>query len=59
MLFWTVVLFIAYSLVYFIFSQIKMKRLQNDIVALKVNLYEKNHQVQRKAKPHYQSEFVG
>ena len=59
MLFWTVVLFIAYSLVYFIFSQIKMKRLQNDIVALKVNLYEKNHQVQRKSKPHYETKFAG
>jgi hypothetical protein len=58
MLFWTVVLFIAYSLVYFIFSQVKMKRLQNDIVALRVNLHEKHRQVTKKEKPRYESEFV-
>ncbi|MBL7700182.1 MAG: hypothetical protein JNK79_18590 [Chitinophagaceae bacterium] len=47
MLFSTVVIFIAYSIVYFIVSQRKMKRLRNNIVTLNANLQEKNALLQK------------
>lgn len=47
MLFSTVVSFIAYSIVYFIVSQRKMKRLRNNIVTLNSNLQEKNALLQK------------
>jgi hypothetical protein len=59
MLFWPVVFFIAYSIVYFIFSQRKMRRLQKEIAASNVNLREKNRLLQKKAKPYYETEFAG
>ena len=43
MLFWTVVTFITYSLVYFIISQKKIKRLQNANLKLNMSLSEKGH----------------
>ena len=45
MLFWTVVLFISYSLVYFIVSQKKMKRLRNNNVSLSQENNSLLHQV--------------
>ena len=43
MLFWTVVTFITYSLVYFVISQRKIKRLQNANLKLNMNRSEKGH----------------
>lgn len=42
MLFSTVVIFIAYSIVYFIVSQRKMKQLRSNIVTLNASLQEKS-----------------
>ena len=42
MLFWTVVLFITYSLIYFVVSQKKIRRLQNSNLRLSTRL-EKTH----------------
>lgn len=47
MLFSTVVLFIAYSIVYFVVSQRKMRKLRNNIVTLNANLQEKNAYLQK------------
>jgi hypothetical protein len=43
MLFWTVVLFVTYSLIYFVISQKKIRRLQNSNVKLSMSLNEKSH----------------
>lgn len=43
MLFWTVVLFISYSLIYFVVSRRKIRRLQNSNVQLNMSLKEKAH----------------
>ena len=45
MLFWTVVLFITYSLIYFVVSQKKIRRLQNSNVQLNMSLKQKAHQM--------------
>jgi len=42
MLFSTVVFFMAYSIVYFVVSQRKMRKLRSNIVTLNANLQEKN-----------------
>ena len=46
MLFWTVVTFITYSMIYFVVSQRKIKRLQNSNLKLSMSLKEKNHVMQ-------------
>lgn len=43
MLFWTVVAFVTYSLIYFVVSQRKIRRLQNSNLKLSMNLKEKSH----------------
>lgn len=45
MLFWTVALFITYSMIYFVVSQKKIRRLQNSNVKLNMSLKEKSHQL--------------
>lgn len=47
MLFSTVVIFVAYSIVYFIVSQRKMRKLRNNIVTLNSNLQEKTALLQK------------
>jgi hypothetical protein len=42
MLFWTIVFFVCYSLIYFVVSQRKMKRMRNSIYSLRTTLNEKN-----------------
>ena len=46
MLFWTVVTFITYSMIYFVVSQRKIKRLQNSNLKLNMSLKEKSHVMQ-------------
>jgi hypothetical protein len=59
MLFWTVAFFITYSLIYFVASQRKMRRLRNTICTLRENLDEKRFQQRTKtAKPYYQQEMA-
>ena len=43
MLFWTVVLFITYSLIYFVVSQRKIRKLQNSNLQLNMSLEEGAH----------------
>jgi hypothetical protein len=58
MLFWTVVFFVTYSLIYFIASQRKARRLKNTICTLRDNLDEKNRKLQRSAKSYYHTEMA-
>jgi hypothetical protein len=60
MLFWTVVLFVAYSVIYFVVSQRKMRKLRNNIVTLRTSLQEKSHVLhQSKArKAYYENEMA-
>jgi hypothetical protein len=60
MLFWTVVTFIAYSLIYFVVSQRKIRRLQNSNLKLGMSLKEKNHVMQNSMslKGQYKKEFA-
>jgi hypothetical protein len=60
MLFWTVVTFIAYSLIYFVISQRKIRRLQNSNLKLSMSLKEKNHVMQSSMslKGQYKKEFA-
>lgn len=46
MLFWTVVAFVTYSLIYFVVSQRKIKRLHNSNLKLSMSLKEQNHVMQ-------------
>jgi hypothetical protein len=46
MLFWTVVTFISYSLIYFVISQRKIRRLQNSNLELYMSLKEKKQVMQ-------------
>jgi hypothetical protein len=46
MLFWTVVTFITYSLIYFVLSRRKIRRLQNSNLKLNMSLKEQNHVMQ-------------
>jgi len=56
MLFWTVVLFVTYSLIYFVVSQRKMRRLRNTICTMKDN--RRFVQRSKSAKAYYQSEMA-
>jgi hypothetical protein len=60
MLFWTVVTFITYSLIYFVVSQRKIKRLQNSNLKLSMSLKEKSHVMQNSMslKGQYQKEMA-
>jgi hypothetical protein len=60
MLFWTVVTFITYSLIYFVVSQRKIKRLQNSNLKLGMSLKEKSHVMQNSMslKGQYQKEMA-
>ena len=60
MLFWTVVTFITYSLIYFVVSQRKIRRLQNSNLKLGLRLQEKNHVMQSSMslKGKYKKEFT-
>ena len=60
MLFWTVVAFISYSLIYFVVSQKKIRRLQNSNLKLSMSLKEKNHVMQNSMslKGQYQKEIA-
>ena len=60
MLFWTVVTFITYSLIYFVVSQRKIRRLQNSNLELNMSLKEKNHVMQNSMslKGKYQKEIA-
>ena len=58
MLFWTVVFFIAYSIVYFVSSQLKIKRLRNNIGALNSSLQEKTRLLQKSKSRHYETELA-
>jgi len=46
MLFWTVVTFISYSLIYFVTSQRKIRRLQNSNIELNMSLRENKRVMQ-------------
>ena len=46
MLFWTVVTFISYSLIYFVISQRKIRRLQNSNLELNMSLRENKRVMQ-------------
>ena len=52
MLFWTVVLFVTYSLIYFVISQKKIRRLQNSNVKLSMSLKEKSHHLHGGSRTH-------
>jgi hypothetical protein len=60
MLFWTVVTFITYSMIYFVVSQRKIKRLQNSNLKLNMTLQEKNHVMQNsmRLKGQFQKEIA-
>jgi hypothetical protein len=60
MLFWTVVAFVTYSLIYFVVSQRKIRRLQNSNLQLSMNLKEKNHAMHNSMslKGQYKKELV-
>lgn len=58
MLFLTVVLFIAYSIVYFVASQLKIKRLRNNIVTLNSSLQEKTRMLHQAKSRHFENEFA-
>lgn len=59
MLFWTVLAFVIYSLIYFIVSQRKIRRLQSSNVKLNMTLNEKNHVMQNsmRIKDQYNKHF--
>ena len=59
MLFWTVVLFISYSMIYFVVSQRKIRRLQNSNLKL-MSLKENNHGMHNstKVKGKFEKEFA-
>ena len=46
MLFWTIVTFISYSLIYFVISQRKIRRLQNSNLELNMSLRENKRVMQ-------------
>lgn len=50
MLFWTVVIFVTYSLIYFVLSQKKIRRLQNSKVRLSTRLEKTHMQMANKGK---------
>ena len=58
MLFLTVVLFVAYSIVYFVASQLKIKRLRNNIATLNSSLQEKSRMLNQVKSRRYESELV-
>jgi cell division protein FtsL len=58
MLFLTVVLFVAYSIVYFVASQLKIKRLRNNIATLNSSLQEKSRMLNQAKSRRYESELV-
>lgn len=60
MLFWTVVTFITYSMIYFVVSQRKIKRLQNSNLKLNMTLQEKNYVMQNsmRVKGQFQKEIA-
>ena len=60
MLFWTVVLFITYSLIYFVVSQRKIRKLQNSNVQLNMSLKQKAHHIHnsRAHKDKYEHELA-
>ena len=50
MLFWTVVVFITYSLVYFVVSQLKIRKLQKENYELSLHVPEKAASLQKMPK---------
>ena len=58
MLFLTVVLFVAYSIVYFVASQLKIKRFRNNIATLNSSLHEKTRMLNQAKSRRYESELV-
>jgi hypothetical protein len=61
MLFWTVVLFIAYSVIYFVISQRKIRSLTKSNVELNMSLEQKTMLLQKAKKHigHYENEMAG